>query len=359
MIEAAHLAPYSLPLKAPWQSARSRLNVRRGWLVTLTTGDGRIGYGDCAPLAAAGTETDETAALWLRRRLPQLRGTLQSRALATLELEAPPAARFAVETALLDLEAQSRGVPLWRLLSHGAAPTMACNATVGPLDAGIATRLAEAAGNGFRIAKVKIGLDRPEAEIRRLGEVCSKLPVDLKLRLDANAAWNEAEAAAFLTALDGLPVEMVEEPLATPRREALARLQALAPCPLALDEHLVSVGLGGAEPMPVQRVVLKPAACGGLGNAAAIARRLRPRGIGCVVTTTLEGPVGTWAALQLAFAGGSPELAHGVATGGWFDSDPALFPVVENGMISRPEEPGLGVRHHPKGVGFATPEGVY
>ncbi|WP_303907901.1 o-succinylbenzoate synthase [Thiohalomonas denitrificans] len=343
VIEQARLQPYRLPFRVPWLSARSHLSVRHGWLVLLTARDGRVGRGDCAPLAAAGTETDAASTAWLRRQLPRLRGISTSEGLAALEATAPPAARFAVETALLDLEAQAREVPLWRLLTGSPAPSLACNAAVGPIDERIGTRLAEAAEEGFRIAKLKVGIGPPEVEAARLREVCRDLPAKLGLRLDANAAWSETEAGAFLAALDGLPVEMVEEPLAQPYGDALARLQASAPCALALDENLVRVGIDIMEEQkPVARAVLKPAVCGGIVKAAAIAKRLRTSGIGCVVTTTLEGPVGTWAALHLAVASGSPELAHGLATAIWFDADPASFPKTGSGIVNLPEGPGLG-----------------
>ena len=54
-------APYRLPLRQPWVSARGGFVVREGWLVRLVTDAGLIGYGDCAPLPQAGTESMDSA----------------------------------------------------------------------------------------------------------------------------------------------------------------------------------------------------------------------------------------------------------------------------------------------------------
>jgi O-succinylbenzoate synthase len=61
LIERVDLVPYRLPLARVWASARGNFRERRGWLVSVRCGDLR-GYGDCAPLPEAGTETAEAAA---------------------------------------------------------------------------------------------------------------------------------------------------------------------------------------------------------------------------------------------------------------------------------------------------------
>jgi len=167
----------------------------------------------------------------------------------------------------------------------------------------------------------------------------------VSLRLDANGAWDGRTAAGFIDGCAALPVESLEEPLALPDPQALARLQAAAPFPLAADESLPRLGLTAlAEAGSVRRLVLKPPVLGGLRPSLAIARRARTAGLECVVTTLVESAVGGWTAANLA-AAVDPEarLHHGLATGGWLAQDVAPAPTPAAGWLTLPETPGLGL----------------
>ena len=98
--------PYRLRLTRPVRTARGIHELREGFLVFAHDGE-RIGRGDAAPLPELGTES-----------LRECHRQLQE---ATFEaFPETPAARCAVEQALLDLEAQRAGVPLARLLERAA-----------------------------------------------------------------------------------------------------------------------------------------------------------------------------------------------------------------------------------------------
>ncbi|MDQ5916284.1 MAG: o-succinylbenzoate synthase, partial [Pseudomonadota bacterium] len=113
-ITAARLQPYTLPLKIEWQSAAGTLSVRSGWLIRLETDSGLIGYGECAPLPSHGSEDPAAAERGLNQSVAALPGQWVEAALAelTAAAHATPAARTAVETALLDLLSQQAGIPL-------------------------------------------------------------------------------------------------------------------------------------------------------------------------------------------------------------------------------------------------------
>lgn len=314
-IAAARWLPYRLPLVRPWASAAGSLETRSGALLRLEAADGRIGWGDAAPFPEIGI--DEAAAR-----------------------------RHAEECARLDLAAQAAGLALadW-LAGAPAARSLAVNAALGDL-AGLAPDAVEAAlAAGFTVLKLKVGVAAPAEEIARLRALAARLPAAAALRLDANRAWDEAAAAAFLAACRGLPVESCEEPLAAPDPGALARLQAGLPFPLALDESLGAVvGDPFLAAPPVRRLVLKPARHGGLLATLAIARRARRAGLECVITSALESSCGLLAAAHLA-AAAAPELTHGLATGAWFAADTGLPPLVADGRLTLPEEAGIGFHH--------------
>ena len=345
-IVSAGYRPYTLRLRHPWRSAHGRLGERTGLLLELSTDCGWQGYGDAAPLPELGSETLGDSAQWLAQHLPALRGLDPDQALNRL---GPPShcssARCALETALLDLLAQQRHLPLRRLLNPQAAERLEVNANLGALDDRAADRAMNA--TGFRVYKLKVGIASVRDELALLGRLATSLPTGVSLRLDANGAWSAARAVAFLEGLRGLPVESLEEPLADPTLASLRTLQQAAPCTLALDESIGALDLSGLlEQRPVRRLVLKPMLHGGLLPCLAIAGQARRAGLEVVITTSLDSAAGTWAAAQLAAALGmeAATLAHGLATSGWLAADLGPSPQIQQGLLHLPDRPGLGFR---------------
>lgn len=332
-VSQAAVVPYRLPLRRPWRSARGVVRDRCGWLIRLRGGDGLAGYGDCAPLPEAGTELQAVARQVLDHVVPRLWGCGLAD-VPDLLASAPPAVRCAVETAALDLRAQAAGVALAACLAESPAGRVAVNRVAG-LDE-------VPAADAGTVLKVKVGGQDPAAELARLRAV----PRGVRLRLDANGAWAFDEAVRFLAGLAVLDctVDAVEEPLRTPGVAALAVLQAQVPFPLALDESLSRLDLDAVlAARAVRRLVLKPMAAGGPAACAALARRAAAQGVEAVVTTTVDGAVGAWAAVQTAAAidpGGV--LCHGLATSAWLAADIATPPLPLRGGIDLPAGSGLG-----------------
>jgi o-succinylbenzoate synthase len=337
------IEPYRLPLRAPWRSARGDREVRDGWLLRART-DHLEGFGDCAPLPAAGTEQPAEALAWLQRLRDEARGQPVATCLKRLDsLPCPPAARCAVETALLDLMARAGRLPLARLLDPDAVSAVAANASVGAADGGLIARCNAALDQGFRVLKVKAGMLPVAEELSFVRGVAALLPPGATLRLDPNRAWSEADARMALAALAELPVDSVEEPLARPSLAALAALQREVPFAIAIDESRNELGLERilAE-RPVRRLVLKPMLLGGPRATLDAARRARAAGLEWVITTTVDSAVGCWASVHVAAAlpGG---CAHGLATSEWMAQDVAAPPRPAAGRIALPDAPGLGL----------------
>jgi o-succinylbenzoate synthase len=333
-----------LPLRQPWPSARGGFVVREGWLIRLMNDAGLAGYGDCAPLPQAGTEGMETAAAFLSSWADALPGLSPEAALGGIAASASvtPAACCGLETALLDLLAQQAGLPLARWLNPRSYAVVKVNAALGGLDGQTVERALDSVAEGYSVLKLKVGMAPGNEEIPLLHELAGCLPAGVSLRLDANRAWNEKEAADFLGALTGLPVESVEDPLANPDRAGWLRLQAELIFPLAADESLRIMGMDAVfDQPPVRRVVLKPMVLGGLAPALALARRAREKGVECVVTTTVDSAVGVTAALHLAAAVAN-DLAHGLATSAWLLRDVGVAPLVARGVLQVRGDPGLG-----------------
>lgn len=279
--------------------------------------------------------------LYWQARLPGQRAARILADLASPGAFAAPAARAAFECALLDLLSQAQGKPLTALLDEKTQkqriPVSAAAGTVHD-----AALIDNAIARGFRVIKLKLGLNAPAAELIALEALAARLPPGTNLRLDANRAWDRETASRMLTALAALPVESVEEPLAAPDLAQLAVLQDKLPFPLALDESMPGIDANTFwESPPVRRVVCKLAPLGGLLPALAFLRRAADAGVECVVTTGVDGAAATLAAAHLAATVGGAH-AHGLATSAWLADDLGQPPRIDNGVLTLPAANGLG-----------------
>ena len=310
-VVAADWLPYCLPLRRTWQTSRGTLTERQGKLIRLQTDEGLIGWGDCAPLPEFGiTEAVATA--------------------------------YAEECARLDLAAQAVGVPLAEWLGGCPAPaSVAVNASFGPIFTVDRDSLNHAATAGFTVAKLKVGVVPVDDEIAALRRLAATLPPTLRLRLDANRAWDAADAVRFLAACRHLPIDCIEEPLRDPDLATLARLQASAPFPLAIDESTRLIACDFWRAPPVRRLVIKPARHGGLLASTELALRARASGLEVIVTSALESACGIATLAHIA-AAVAPNAVHGLATSEWLASNVGLPPLIVDGRMQLPKGNGIG-----------------
>ncbi|MEW6647305.1 MAG: o-succinylbenzoate synthase [Pseudomonadota bacterium] len=343
-IVAAHLHPYALPLKRPWVAARAVLHERRGMLLALSGDDGIIGWGDCAPLPSAGNAAQIFAALTVLAQALPGREHAAARALDV----SFPEVRWALETALFDLAARQRGVPLAvHLCAQNFTGNVKVNAALGALDAHTAQRAVAALAQGYASAKIKVGVGPVDDELALLQEVNAATAGRLRLRLDANRAWDESAAQHFLNAIISLPIDAVEEPLAQPTLEQLRALQQSLPYAIAVDESLPQFGSAALLAAgAVRRLVIKPARIGGIIASRALAARAQDAGMEVVLTSVVDSAVGVAAAAHLA-AAVAPDLAHGLATLDWLAADVAPAPLLRDGRLWLGDAIGLGLSPTP------------
>jgi len=316
---------------------------RKGWIISIHDNQ-TAGYGDCAPLPSAGTESS-AAAHKLLQQFSRRTWTGTRALLAELEQRHQdyPAACYALETAALDLRGRNTGLPLRKLLSDSASKQVLVNAMSG---SACRESLLAARDQGFTIIKLKVGQRELREEIRCLQKLGGGLAPEMHLRLDANGSWNLDEARRFLDAIAGLPIESLEEPLRSLSLSEFSLLQSQTPVTLALDESIQQVNQDELLASPnIRRLVLKPGVQGGLRYSYSLAEKAVAAGKECVITSLVDSAVGVHAACQLAAAvdGLSPGLAHGLATSSWLCKDVARPPEIEAGYISLPDTPGLGI----------------
>lgn len=353
-IEQLVCVPYEIPLRRRWANAHGEWRCRRGWLIVVNS-EGQSGYGDCAPLPAAGTEEHERARETLELTVKVAHGQTFTALSDWMEehLGGTPATRYALECAMLDVMSRSQGRTLRHLLVPTAADSVPVNAVLGALTMVTPEDVRGCLAAGFSVVKIKVGMERPSLELARIRELVAEVDERFMLRLDANGAWCFDEARRFLDGLSSLSMgscelESLEEPLSAPDPERLRTLQDGSPCPLALDEHLLR--WLPHTPLPelgVRRIVIKPAVIGGLQRSLHLFHQARQAGLQAVMTSILESAAGLWPTAQLAAAAGN-SIAQGLATAGWLAQDLGKAPEALLGRIALSEAPGSGF--HPWGL---------
>lgn len=270
-------------------------------IVAVRGADGTTGLGEAAPLSGFSIDSRAdamVAAAALASRMP-LELPTPGHAIAIADRITPaPAARFAIETALLSAYAQHTRTSVARLLSPMPHAELRSAVVVDdPAEAAAAFAL------GARCLKIKVGGD-PGADIDRVHAIATHAPGAL-LRLDANRGWPADDVDRIFVELRGLPIDYIEEPCP----EAHLLLACDLPYRLALDESLSELDpaqLARALASPkLAAVVLKPTLLGGLARCMELAQLAHQHGVAPIASHTLEGPVGTAACHELARAIGA------------------------------------------------------
>jgi L-alanine-DL-glutamate epimerase-like enolase superfamily enzyme len=242
---------------------------------------GLVGRGECVPYPRYGETPEATLAAVEAMREPLSRG-LDRRA---LQAAMPPcAARNALDCALLDLEAKSRGQRVWSLLGR---PTPQACITAYTISLGSPEAMAAATAKAAHrpLLKIKLG---GEGDGRRIAAVRNAAPAS-ELIVDANEAWTSGNLAQNLAACAEAGVTLVEQPLPVGKDEALARIRR--PLAVCADESVHDRGSLEGLRERYDAVNIKLDKTGGLTEALVMADAAHALGfeimIGCMVATSL------------------------------------------------------------------------
>lgn len=325
---------YRLPLRTPLRTAHGGWADREGLLVRLKDETGRVGYGEIAPIPWFGTETlaeaEEICRAWGDK-------------VAAEAIEAVPERFGCVRFALAAAVGRDRLIPPTNVNQAGSGdpalqkgPRLPVTALL-PAGRAVLEALPARLEAGFLSFKWKVGVGDPADELGLLDDLLARLPAYMKLRLDANGAWDRRTAAKWLARCAERPVEFVEQPLSPADEDGLLGLARDFPVKIALDESVVrldsarrwqALGWPGV-------FVIKPALAGPLDEIATWIVETRAD---VVLSSAIETAVGRAAALRFALT--HPELtkrALGFGVGEIFGNrnwdGPVMGPLLDSGWL--------------------------
>ena len=219
-------------------------------------------------------------------------------------------------------EAASRDFPTaWRSL-------VTVNAMVPRVEPELAARLAVESGCGT--VKVKVGDAQGEARVAAVRAAAGR---NVRIRLDANGAWDPDTAVAELRRLAVHNVELVEDPVATLEELAWLRRRTAVPVAAEMSVRTVADARRLRELDAAGAVVIKPQRIGGVRAALAVAAEA---GVPVIASSALETSVGLAAVLALAAALPESPYAHGCGTALLLASDVTRDPLLPVDGALRP-----------------------
>ena len=357
---------YQRPFARVLSTSHGNWEVREGIILRLTDENGRIGWGEIAPIPWFGSETLEQAKEFCQQLPPEITAT----DIFSIPDELP-ACQFGFECAW-GMGNGELGIGNWEedkgdfsSLSSYSLPPRACfqtsplnsdppqapllrgeNLITVPLNKGSkglktgttlqspitysyllptgkkALESWQAPWNqGYRTFKWKIGVASIEDELNVFDQLIQALPSSTQLRLDANGGLTQQEAIQWLQVSDkaGI-VEFLEQPLPPEQFKTMLEMSRYYSTPIALDESVATLNQLEACYQQGWRgiFVIKPSIA---GSPKRLRQFCQAHDIDTVFSSVFESAIARQAALQLA-----TELCHrnravGFGINHWFDDN--------------------------------------
>jgi 2-succinyl-5-enolpyruvyl-6-hydroxy-3-cyclohexene-1-carboxylate synthase/pimeloyl-ACP methyl ester carboxylesterase/L-alanine-DL-glutamate epimerase-like enolase superfamily enzyme len=314
VVTASVVEDFSVATRKPrenaWAGASSETDagaVEGAWIALGSASHHSIG--EAAPCRGVHSESAADARAALRRcaaklehvtipaAVKQLDGSLNRFLHDVCGADAEiPSVRFALETAVVGLVTRSPSALYASALGRGARGSVDVAALVDGEDAAPAFL-------PNRVVKLKAGVLEPERDAARVRDAVRK---HYKVRVDANRRWSREQYEAFLSHLNGAPLDFVEEPPFSSSN-----------IPAALDETLTETDWSPAFD-EAEVLVAKPALIG-LERTLALAR-LHKR---VVASSCFEAGAGL--AHVAALGAALSDDAQGLGTYAWLAEDPFAF----------------------------------
>ena len=338
---------HDLRLLNPYTIAYETLDRATNFVLCLHTDDGHRGYGCAAPDPVVTGETGDDVARVLDEIIrPALIGAevfAYARILEGLRVQLNSSALAMVDAALYDLLARRMGVPLYRLLG-GYRDEIATSITIGIVSLEETLRQTRRyVKEGFRILKIKGGLDYRE-DVERLRAVRRDFP-ELTLRFDGNQGYSLEQALNFVSHVQLLDIEILEQPTTVDDESLMGTLSRDTALPVMADESLKT--LADAFRLTqhgfTDMINIKLQKVGGIWPSLYINSVARSAGnevmVGCLDECSLGIATG------LHFALSRPNIQYADLDGHLdFATDPfaGLFTLTQ-GILRPNGKPGLGV----------------
>ncbi|MFV0521681.1 MAG: o-succinylbenzoate synthase [Mangrovibacterium sp.] len=317
----ASIHKYELSFREKAQTSRETLTNRLVWYIKLQQNNS-IGIGECAPLFGLSKETKEEVEDMLQDIISDPDYFIKNLHL----LDAIPSAKFALETAFIDL--QNGGIQkLYNNDFVAGKQGISINGLIWMNDAKhMLNQIDKKLAEGFTCIKLKIGALNFNKELELIKHIRRHFsPEQITIRVDANGGFNPEEVLVKLEQLASYQLHSIEQPIKAGNWAKLARLCENSPLPIALDEELIGINTSEDKQLLLDLInpsflVLKPSLHGGISGCDEWIKLAEERDINWWITSYLESNIGLNAIAQWA-ASKALKGHQGLGTGQLFTNN--------------------------------------
>jgi muconate cycloisomerase len=342
-----------MPLVGTFTSGGMAKSVTKGVVVRVTDADGAVGISSIDPSSrAASPNTAPELAAAVRDRIgPALIGedpldVNRIVEIASTLTPAQPSAVAGVELACIELICRRMGIALYDYVGGAVMDRVLFNGWVGELPADEAAaegkRWADA---GFMSMKIKVGSGVAK-DTERVAAVRAAVGTDVKLRMDANAQYDVAQALELCRAVKSCDMQFFEQPTPKDDLEGLAKVRREGGIPIMADEsisdHLSLIKVIKADCADFVKFGIRQA--GGLLSSARMAATAEAAGLQVVMGHGFGLDLSTTAEIMLGAT--SRNFVPGLECVGPLkvvDTVATTRLDIGRGSIALPSGPGLGI----------------
>ncbi len=318
--------PKYWPMKEAFTISRGSQDSTPTLQVKLTDSDGRVGFGEGCGIPYQG-ETPDTMTAQIDAVRAAIAGGITRQSL--LDLLPGGGARFAIDSALWDLEAKRDGLNPFAVAGLTANP-VDVDVTIGMRPASEYEAAARKL-SGYSVLKVKVDASDPIACI----EGVRRGAPSARLIIDPNQSWSVDMVKALGPQLKQLGVALLEQPIKLGDEPGLDGY--VPEVPLCADELIDTAADLAKAKGRFQLINIKLDKCGGLTAGLALADLAEAQGfglmVGCMAGSSLSMAPGMVLAQRCAFVDLDGPLLQAEDCAHGFDYD--------NGVVAVPHKPAL------------------
>lgn len=323
-------------------------------IVRIFTEDGLVGYGEAPHMVGHSMlgETPWTVRLILKDRLiPAILGkdpmAIES-IWETLQKAVPGhyRAKSSIILACYDLAGKALKTPVYNLLGGKVRDGIPLSWSLPIAEPDVIVKEAlEMAERGWTILKLKTGRTNPMDDVEAMKQVRKAVGPKMKIRADANQAYDPRTAIKVTQAMAEWDLEFMEQPCAAWDLDGMALVREASPVMIMADESL--------KTNPIDEIVRRRAMDalsiyvfdpGGIINSKKLAVIAELNHMKGYIGGALESIIGSSAGLHIAAS--SPAVSLGCEMSGQYllteDIGFEKIPM-KDGCLVVPTEPGLGV----------------
>jgi O-succinylbenzoate synthase len=315
--------PYQRKFKIPLETHHGPWSVREGIVLQLINEE-HIGWGEIAPLPWFGSETLEQALNFC-----QSIGSCFNEELIDEIPDRLPACQFGFESALKNLLVNKPLLPIelnqeqYSYLLPTGKKALDYFSTLSKEDKILV------GDREILTYKWKIGVESFTKEIAIFEQLVEQLPLNSRLRLDANGGLNLETAQHWLSLADQIrQIEFIEQPLPPDQFSELLTLSQNFKTAIALDESVANLKqLKECYELGWRGIYVIKAAI--MGSPRQLENFCQNHVIDTVFSSVFETSIGQQAVLALAQKLSNRDRALGFGVNQWFaDSDPNFLHLI-------------------------------